>query len=246
MLYNILKLKGKETSAMKQGVLTGNQLKIIALITMTIDHIGKLLFPQHRVLRVIGRLAFPIFAYMIAEGCRYTKSPKSYLASITTLAAVCQITLYAVEKSLYQNILVTFTLSIIMILATRKARENRTVQNVLVAVLTISIVFVITLLLPECIDGFVIDYGIWGVLLPVCIYFGETKTSKLIAAGVCLVMLSLTMSMRGIQWFSLLSLPLLFCYNNQRGKRKMKNLFYIYYPAHLVAIYGVSMLFFGK
>ena len=102
---------------MKKGVLTGNQLKIIALITMTIDHIGKLIFPQYRVLRVIGRLAFPIFAFMIAEGCKYTKSSKSYLASIVTLAAVCQITLCVAEKSLHQNILVTFTLSIILILS---------------------------------------------------------------------------------------------------------------------------------
>ena len=246
MLYNILKLKGKEASAMKKGVLTGNQLKIIALITMTVDHIGKLIFPQYRVLRVIGRLAFPIFAFMIAEGCKYTKSSKSYLASIVTLAAVCQLTYYITGKSLYQNILVTFTLSIILILSIRKARESKAVPDVLAAVLAISAVFVITLVLPEYIDGFVIDYGIWGVLLPVCIYFGETKASKLIAAGVCLVMLSLNMSMRGIQWFSLLSLPLLFCYNNQRGKLKMKKLFYIYYPAHLVVIYGVSVLFFGK
>ena len=246
MLYNILKLKGKEASAMKKGVLTGNQLKIIALITMTVDHIGKLIFPQYRVLRVIGRLAFPIFAFMIAEGCKYTKSSKSYLASIVTLAAVCQLTYYITGKSLYQNILVTFTLSIILILSIRKARESKAVPDVLAAVLAISAVFVITLVLPEYIDGFVIDYGIWGVLLPVCIYFGETKASKLIAAGVCLVMLSLNMSMRGIPWFSLLSLPLLFCYNNQRGKLKMKKLFYIYYPAHLVVIYGVSVLFFGK
>ena len=131
MLYNILKSKGKETSAVKTGVLTGNQLKIVALITMTIDHIGKLIFPQYRVLRVIGRLAFPIFAFMIAEGCKYTKSSKSYLASIVTLAAVCQITLCVAEKSLHQNILVTFTLSIILILSIRKARESKAVADVL-------------------------------------------------------------------------------------------------------------------
>ena len=54
--------------------LTGNQLKLIALITMTIDHVGMMLLPQLRILRAIGRIAFPIFAYMIAEGCRYTHS----------------------------------------------------------------------------------------------------------------------------------------------------------------------------
>ena len=56
--------------------LTGNQLKLIALITMTIDHVGMMLLPQLRILRAIGRIAFPIFAYMIAEGCRHTRNRK--------------------------------------------------------------------------------------------------------------------------------------------------------------------------
>ena len=56
--------------------LTGNQLKLIALITMTIDHIGFMLLPQVKILRAIGRIAFPIFAYMIAEGCQYTRNRK--------------------------------------------------------------------------------------------------------------------------------------------------------------------------
>ena len=62
--------------------LTGNQLKLIAVITMTIDHIGLAFFPQQMLFRVIGRLAFPIYAYMIAEGCRYTRSMGKYLRGI--------------------------------------------------------------------------------------------------------------------------------------------------------------------
>ena len=45
----------------------------------------------------------------------------------------------------------------------------------------------------------------------------------------------------GIQWYSLLALPLLMLYNGQRGKAKLKNLFYLYYPAHLVALQLVAM-----
>lgn len=52
--------------------LTGNQLKLLALIAMTCDHVGLQLLPQFIILRIIGRLAAPLFAYMIAEGCRYT------------------------------------------------------------------------------------------------------------------------------------------------------------------------------
>ena len=58
--------------------LNGNTLKIIAAITMLIDHTGFLLFPQSVVLRVIGRLAYPIYAFMIAEGCRHTRNKLRY------------------------------------------------------------------------------------------------------------------------------------------------------------------------
>ena len=56
--------------------LTGNALKILAALFMTIDHIGVMLFPRVLVLRIIGRLALPIFAFMIAEGCKYTRNKK--------------------------------------------------------------------------------------------------------------------------------------------------------------------------
>ena len=62
----------------KQGVLNGNHLKLIAAFTMLLDHVGILLFPQIRLLRILGRLAYPIFAFMIAEGCRYTKNKLRY------------------------------------------------------------------------------------------------------------------------------------------------------------------------
>ena len=66
--------------------MTGNQLKILALVTMTIDHVGVVLLPQYLVLRIIGRLTYPIFAYMIAEGCFYTHSKRRYLGGIFALA----------------------------------------------------------------------------------------------------------------------------------------------------------------
>ena len=71
--------------------LTNNKLKIIAMISMLIDHIGVALFPYVEIFRIIGRLAFPIFAYMIAEGCRYTKNRKKYLGIILGMAIVFQL-----------------------------------------------------------------------------------------------------------------------------------------------------------
>ena len=59
--------------------LSGNQLKLIALITMTIDHVGAYLLPQFTILRIIGRLSMPIYAFLIAEGCRHTHDRRKYL-----------------------------------------------------------------------------------------------------------------------------------------------------------------------
>ena len=94
--------------------LSGNALKIIALIAMTVDHIGVILLGGNVVWRIIGRISFPIFAFMIAEGCRYTKNKRQYLGTIFLLGAVCQAVYYFGEKSLYQGILITFSLSIII------------------------------------------------------------------------------------------------------------------------------------
>lgn len=70
-------------------------LRLIALITMAIDHFGKMCFPQIPEMRLIGRLAFPLFAYGIATGAVYTKNPTKYLSRIVLMALICQ-PLYAI------------------------------------------------------------------------------------------------------------------------------------------------------
>ena len=66
--------------------LTNNQFKIIAMVSMLLDHMGLLFFPDEQIFRILGRIAFPIFAYMIAEGCRYTKTRAKYLGMIGGMA----------------------------------------------------------------------------------------------------------------------------------------------------------------
>ena len=56
--------------------LNSNQLKLIAAVSMLLDHVGYFLFPTVTVFRILGRLAFPIFAFCISEGCRYTKTDR--------------------------------------------------------------------------------------------------------------------------------------------------------------------------
>ena len=222
--------------------LTGNQLKLIAMISMTCDHVGLSLFPQLQILRIIGRLALPIYAFMIAEGCRHTRNRRKYLLSISALALLCQLVYWFMMGSLYQCILVTFSLSVCLIYALDYAVTSKTLKSRLVAVLvSVAVVFFSVFLgcfLPPQYN-YAIDYGIWGILIPVVIYFAPTAYRL---PAMTLAMIPLCASYGGVQWYAYLALVLLLLYNGQRGRAKMKNLFYIYYPAHLVAIYLMGFL----
>lgn len=223
----------------KKPGLTGNQLKLIALVTMTCDHIGTELFPHLEILRIIGRLAMPIFAYMIAQGCHYTRNKRKYLLTIAATALLCQLVYFFAMGSLYQCILVTFSLSIGLIFTLDTAMKRPCAKNTATAVLAFLTVWVISDLLPQVLPGFYVDYGFFGILLPVLIWLGRDKWQSILLCGAGLVLLS-----RGstIQWFSLLSLPLLALYNGSRGTARLKYLFYIYYPVHLVLIWLISLV----
>ncbi len=225
--------------------LSGNALKIIAIVSMTLDHIGCHLFPGCHLLRILGRLALPIFAYMIAEGCHHTRNPRKYLLTILAVAALCQLVYFFAMGSLYQCILVTFVLSILLIQSMDRARQDESHQTALTTALVWAGVVFVCVGLPQLLDhtDFAIDYGLWGVLLPVFIYLGRDRREKLLLSCGGLVLLAIFFRNLGaIQWFSLLTLPLLALYNGQRGKRRMKYFFYVYYPLHLVVIYGISLI----
>ena len=87
-------------------------LKLIGVVTMTIDHIGYILFPKLALLRIIGRLAYPIFAYLIAEGCTYSRHKMKYFLSVLGIGLPCSVASYWAERSLYQSIMITFACSI--------------------------------------------------------------------------------------------------------------------------------------
>ena len=222
--------------------LTGNQLKLIALITMTIDHVGMMLFPRVRILRAIGRIAFPIFAYMIAEGCQHTRNRRKYLLSMVSLAAICQVVYFFAMGSLSMCVLVTFSLSIGLIYISDYAHAGGRFGKAALYAAVCGLFFLCYLahdvLFPK--TDFSIEYGLWGVLLPVFAHFGARKQKKLQYFTAGLALLCLTWG--GIQWFSMAAIPLIALYNGKRGKWKMKYLFYIYYPLHLVVLQGLSML----
>lgn len=215
--------------------LSGNQLKIIALIAMTCDHVGMMFFPDVLFLRLIGRISMPIFAWMIAEGCRYTRSRSRYLLGIALLALVCQCVNWIATQSLFQCILVTFSLSIVLIFLLDNAREKP--WGLWAFFGALACVLFLTEVLPRLPTqtDFDIDYGFCGIALPVLFYIGKNKKQSLLLGALGLAALSLTMG--PAQWFCLLSLPLLALYSGRRGKWRLKYLFYIYYPAHLAVIY---------
>lgn len=226
----------------RHGVFSGNQLKLIALAAMTCDHIAVALLPDYAALRVIGRLAFPIFAWMIAEGCAYTRNRKRYLLQMAGLALICQLVYFFAMGSLYMCVLVTFTLSICLIYALDCAKTASTPVQWLFPLFCLAGLWFLSVKLPQLLPStdFRIDYGLPGILLAALIYVGRTKRDKLLlgAAG----LLWLAVDFGGIQWFGLLALIPLALYNGNRGKRKLKYLFYIYYPAHLVIIHLLSIL----
>ncbi len=223
------------------GSFTGNQLKILALITMTVDHIGVYLFLEKLWLRAVGRLSYPIFAYMIAEGCTYTKNRKKYLSLLAGVALLCQLVYFFAMESLYQCILVTFSLSVALIYVLDYAVKRKDTAGFCVAAASVLAVYAVTEILPSVLTetDFYIDYGFWGVMLPVFVYMVKGKTQKLAAFAAGLVLLAA--SSGRLQWISLISVLFMACYNGARGTYNLKYLFYIYYPAHLVILYLIGL-----
>lgn len=222
--------------------LTGNQLKLIAMLLMTVDHVGAYLLPQYRFLRILGRLAMPVFAWMIAEGCTYSRNRRRYLLTIGVVALVCAVVNYLFMRSLRQTILVTFSMSVVLIMLLDRASKQKDIPSLAIMLAGFAVSAYICEFMPGDlpVSGFAVDYGFCGVLLPVLIYVGRNRAEKLMMASAGLAMVA--MYGYPLQWYALLSIPLLALYNGQRGKYKLKYLFYLYYPLHLAAIYGVGLL----
>ena len=240
-------------------------LKVIAMITMLIDHAGKMLFPQYRVMRCIGRIAFPIYAYCIAVGCVYTKDALKYLRRVVVLALISQ-PIYAVamdhtvpsmfsvpfaEHPLtavanfylgswnHPSILATLTFGIMIIWTIR----NR--QLALTAAL---------FLLVWKIEGS-LDYGMKGVLLMVLFYLFCMKwwiSLPVMAAymiwwglqgsGYTLAIGGLQIR-HGIQMYAALALIPIYIHTRTRLKLN-KYIAYAFYPAHLALILVLNQFVF--
>ena len=246
-----------ETKTARAGLFSGNALKLMAALSMTVDHIGVVFFPGVMWLRIIGRLAFPIFAFMIAEGCKYTRSRVRYFFMIFTLAAVCQAVYWFAAGDTYLSVLVTFSLAILVIYALQFFKESlaqgrifRTVAAGILLAAAVAVVWQLNRILE-------IDYGFWGCMLPVfaslCRHRRGAPGKKFLpdrnpvhVACLSLGLLCLYQSLGGVQIWSVLSIPLLLYYSGRRGKGNLKYFFYIFYPAHLAILQGLAWILTAK
>lgn len=238
----------------KCRVLSGNVLKLIACVAMVIDHVGVMFFPYEDSLRIIGRLAFPIFAFMIAEGARYTRNRLRYFLTIFIEGVLMQLVYTLFLNDTQLSIFITFSISIPLIYALDLMKRAfilaKPMKERLISVLLFALGAVAAYFLCEF---FEVDYGFLGVMTPVVTSTfmqrgGVPESARrydltvihVLLCGVVLLLLAL--EVRWVQLWSLLALPLLLLYSGKRGRLKLKYFFYVFYPVHLVVIAGVAML----
>lgn len=226
---------------MKRG-LTATDLKLIAAAAMLLDHVGYFLLPELPTLRYIGRLAMPVFAFVVAESCIHTHNRLAYYLRLLCLGSLCQLfyslatgdTLVCVPMSFA---LVTPLIFCRMALEDAVAKKLQT-RAVLWSLLLLGMVVLIGVVQSVA----TIDYGFWGCLVPLAasLFPGKNRLLRLAPVALCLLGTGLTMG--PWQFYSLTAIPVLYWYNGQLGHRNYKYFFYIFYPAHLAVIQMAAVL----
>ena len=250
-------LGGRETGSFG---LSASTLKIIACIIMAIDHVGAHILTDQRGLRIIGRLAFPIFAYFIAEGCRYTRHKLKRFLLVVGFAALCEGAYFIYYGKLDGGILMTFSFSILLIYQVQAVKRALAQKKWVEAVVWL-LLFVAAMagVYGFSKDILYVSYGFWGVMTPVLTALPDYKEGeaprffrylsgrpqKLALFALGLILVCQAPKMGKIQIYSLFSVILLALYNGQPGVKRMKYGFYVFYPLHLVIIFLVEKLLNG-
>ena len=227
-------------------ILDGTMLKIIAMISMVLDHVGDLFFPGATWMRAAGRLAMPLFAFCIAEGYSHTRDRRKYLLRMGIFALISEIPFdLAFESRIgltHQNIMLSFFLSILALMLYDRIRGGEGTDGAQIpawktalGVLAVGTVAVLALLLKA-------DYTICAVI-SVFLFYALRKKHPLLRSGVGVGFLALT---RTVGYYSATGLSLLplALYNGKKGKG-LKWLFYVFYPGHLLLLAGLKLLLRG-
>lgn len=236
----------------KKTGLNSNQIKVIAIIAMTIDHVTWLLFPGCQkiwwvmALHAIGRLTAPIMWFFIAEGFHYTRNVKKYISRLFLFAVISHFAynfaggIPFIPNGIFNMTSVMWPLAwavVLMVIFTTEKLPKWTK---------------ILLIILICFITFPSDWSTVAAMCPVYLCFnrGDFKKQSLtlliwtaIYASVYFFCMDKAYGI--LQMCTLLSLPILKQYNGERGSWKgMKWFFYIYYPAHLFVI-GFIRVFMG-
>lgn len=235
--------------------LSAGTLKMIAIVTMLIDHFAAGVYAElyskgyfikwgmtetaadiYYICRGIGRFAFPVFCFLLVEGFFYTKSRVKYLRNLVIFALVSEVPfdLLLGEKIGFdgQNVFFTLAIALCTVWGITKVKEKFSDEP------TVSFFLQGTVILAGCLLAFVLktDYSYYGIVLAVIFYY--YRKNRILA---CLV---------GYIWFLFepwcfpAFIALLF-YNGKRGIQ-LKYFFYAFYPAHLLLLYGLKVLWMGN
>lgn len=208
--------------------LSGQMIKLIAIASMLTDHIGCVLYPDRMAFRYIGRIAFPIFVFLVVEGFYHTGDVWKYGMRLLAFACISEIPFDlafndAVLEFSSQNIFFTLFLGLAMIALMEKFPK----QKFLIFVISASAAFLLRT-----------DYGVGGILFLFIFYiFRRRPLAKYSAfAAVSLLLF------KPFQCFALFAAVPLSLYNGEKGKggKIIQYLFYIFYPTHLLILWAVS------
>lgn len=206
-----------------------NFIKMIAILTMFIDHIGKIMYPDVLILQIIGRIAFPLFAYCIVIGVLYTRDVKKYVLRLALCGIVSQpFYVLAFDTDWFvSNIFLNLLVGVLVI---HTIVERRWI------LLGLLIVF----------SGLSdIDYGLRGILLMIVFYVFRENPRKSILMSTLILILPTVNDLifqnqdMSIQGFSVLALPLIYLHTDF-NLRINKFVFYGFYPIHLLTLYLVK------
>ncbi len=234
---------------------TGNQLKLIACLLMLCDHVGYMLIENGvlygqnpiyweqaiatpegrrwylaaRILRFIGRMAFPLFAFLVAEGFRNTSDRRRYFRRMLLFALLSEVPFDLACRGVYwypdyQNVLFTFTIALLCLNVLSLLEERR--LPVFLGIPVIALFSAAAWFLKT-------DYNAAGVALVSLFWLlrNEENLRLLAAAAVCVAE---SISYGGI---SALSCVLIRFYNGKRGAMRLKYIFYLFYPLHMLLFY---------
>lgn len=223
----------------KMRILSGSMLKLIAVITMLIDHIAAYLIPHkwvlfhifgydvtlYRVMRNLGRWAFPIFAVLLIEGFIYTHSRMKYGISLAAFALISEIPWNLVHSGtlFFQGQNVFFTLFLGFLgLCVLEHLQNRFLQ--IGALLALAVLAVVLRS----------DHSVIGYSFIMLMY--ALRENELVRP--------LTAFLFNNHWWVLSAFLPISLYNGKRGFVKgkvLKYAFYAFYPVHLIVIYFVQL-----